>query len=65
MGYTATWIHKLMDIPHFPSSESLSLTGKLLYPLADLFVVHWDELHKRFPRSTTVSTFVPNKSKKA
>ena len=40
---------------------SLSLTGKLLYPCADMFVVHWDELHEKFPRSVTASSFVPNK----
>jgi beta-1,4-N-acetylglucosaminyltransferase len=38
--------------------ETLSLTGKLLYPLADMFVVHWPELHQKFPRTVLVSTFV-------
>ena len=38
---------------------SLSLTGKLLYHVVDLFVVHWETLQKRYPRSKVVSTFVP------
>lgn len=39
--------------------ETLSLTGKLLYPIADLFVVHWPELHQKYPAKTVlVSTFV-------
>jgi beta-1,4-N-acetylglucosaminyltransferase len=41
--------------------KSLSLTGKLLYPLVDMFLVHWDELQSRFPRSQTLSTFVPKR----
>jgi beta-1,4-N-acetylglucosaminyltransferase len=43
--------------------ETLSLTGKLLYPLADLFVVHWPELHQKFPRTVLVSTFVADNNK--
>uniref|UniRef100_A0A7S1Y892 UDP-N-acetylglucosamine transferase subunit ALG14 n=1 Tax=Grammatophora oceanica TaxID=210454 RepID=A0A7S1Y892_9STRA len=55
----------LVFIESFCRVESLSLTGKLLYPLADLFIVHWDELHQKFPKSCTISTFVPNKSKES
>lgn len=50
-------------VESFCRVESLSLSGKLLYPFADMFVVHWDELHAKYPRSATISTFVPNKSK--
>jgi beta-1,4-N-acetylglucosaminyltransferase len=38
--------------------ETLSLTGQLLYPLADLFVVHWPELHRKYKKTVLVSTFV-------
>ena len=41
--------------------ESLSLTGWILYPIADMFLVHWDELHTQFP----ISTFVPNVSRQS
>jgi len=55
----------IVFVESFCRVSSLSLTGKILYPLADMFVVHWDELHQRYPWSQTVSTFVPplNKSK--
>ena len=32
--------------------EDLSLTGKLIYPLADRFVVQWEELLERYPKAT-------------
>ncbi|KAI2500651.1 Oligosaccharide biosynthesis protein Alg14 like [Fragilaria crotonensis] len=50
-------------VESFCRVESLSLTGRILYPIADMFLVHWDELHAKFPRSQTVSTFVPNTSR--
>lgn len=31
--------------------KSLSLTGHLLYPLADVFVVQWPELAERYPQA--------------
>jgi beta-1,4-N-acetylglucosaminyltransferase len=38
--------------------QTLSMTGKILYPFADLFVVHWKELHEKFPNSIRTSTFI-------
>jgi beta-1,4-N-acetylglucosaminyltransferase len=38
--------------------QSLSLTGKLLYYAADLFVVHWKELHQKYPDSVLTTTFI-------
>jgi beta-1,4-N-acetylglucosaminyltransferase len=32
--------------------RTLSLTGKLLYFWADVFLVHWDELQAQYPRTT-------------
>ena len=43
--------------------ETLSLTVKLLYSITDLFVVHWPELHQKFPRTVLVSTFVADNNK--
>jgi beta-1,4-N-acetylglucosaminyltransferase len=37
---------------------SLSLTGKLLYYVVDVFCVHWPELHQRCPHSVLLHTFV-------
>eukprot|EP00440_Ansanella_granifera_P047623 gb/GFBE01051585.1/.p1 GENE.gb/GFBE01051585.1/~~gb/GFBE01051585.1/.p1 ORF type:complete len:219 (+),score=31.31 gb/GFBE01051585.1/:1-657(+) len=31
--------------------QSLSMTGKLLYAFADVFVVHWEELAERYPKA--------------
>ena len=31
--------------------KNLSLTGKLLYPLADLFIVQWKELAELYPKA--------------
>ena len=50
-------------VESFCRVESLSLTGRILYPIADMFLVHWDELHAKFPRSQTISTFVPTTSR--
>lgn len=41
--------------------NTLSLTGKLLYPWADLFVVHWEELQQKYPNSKLVESFVPQR----
>lgn len=38
--------------------ETLSLSGKLLYPLVDCFLVHWESLHDKYPQSYRLSTFV-------
>lgn len=40
--------------------QTLSLTGKVLYQtgLADLFVVHWNELQEKYPDTVLTTTFV-------
>lgn len=38
--------------------KTLSLTGKLLYPWADMFAVHWEELQRKYPNSKLVESFV-------
>ena len=53
----------IVFVESFCRVTSISLTGRLLYPLADMFVVHWEELQAIYPKCHTVSTFVPNKSK--
>jgi len=37
---------KIVFVESFCRSQSLSLSGRLLYPFVDRFVVHWDELAK-------------------
>uniref|UniRef100_A0A7S2XQQ8 UDP-N-acetylglucosamine transferase subunit ALG14 n=1 Tax=Attheya septentrionalis TaxID=420275 RepID=A0A7S2XQQ8_9STRA len=55
---------KLIFVESFCRVQSLSLTGKLLYPVADRFIVHWEELLQKFPRSELVSTFIQHDQKK-
>ena len=44
-------VPKVLFVESFCRVKTLSLTGKLLYPLADVFVVHWDALVKKYPRA--------------
>mmetsp|Transcript_56222 Transcript_56222/g.168323 ORF Transcript_56222/g.168323 Transcript_56222/m.168323 type:complete len:90 (-) Transcript_56222:2246-2515(-) len=51
----------IASLHYFPESthcSSLSLTGRLLYPIADRFLLHWPELRERYPRSEVISTFM-------
>lgn len=50
---------KTVFIESFCRVTSRSLTGKLLYPLADLFVVCWEELQEKHPLTHLVTSFVP------
>lgn len=45
-------------VESFCRVQNLSLTGKLLYPIVDEFIVHWPELRQQYPRSHMVSTFI-------
>jgi len=54
---------KIIFIESFCRVTSLSLTGKLLYPVADLFVVCWDRLQEKYPLTHLVTTFVPRSNK--
>lgn len=40
---------RVIYIESFARVNNLSLTGKLLYKKADLFIVQWEELHKKYP----------------
>jgi len=49
-------IGKLMKIPviyveSYTRIKDLSLTGKILYPVADLFVVQWKQLKDKYPKA--------------
>jgi beta-1,4-N-acetylglucosaminyltransferase len=56
------WEGKIVFCESFCRVKTLSLTGKLLYPIVDLFVVHWEQLQTKFPRSHLVTTFVVPKT---
>lgn len=42
---------KIIYIESFARVEGKSLTGKLVYPIADLFVVQWNEMLKFYPKA--------------
>ncbi|WP_034377876.1 PssD/Cps14F family polysaccharide biosynthesis glycosyltransferase [Dehalobacter sp. UNSWDHB] len=42
---------KFIYIESFAKVETLTLTGKLMYNFAGLFIVQWEELHKLYTRT--------------
>ena len=56
MGFTAALAGKLLGakviyIESFARVDSASLTGRLIHPFADLFIVQWEEGLKYFPKA--------------
>ena len=56
MAVPACLLARLMGVPVIyvetgSRVRKLSLSGRLVYPLADLFFVQWPELAKRYPRA--------------
>jgi UDP-N-acetylglucosamine:LPS N-acetylglucosamine transferase len=42
---------RIIYIESFARVDTVSLTGKLMYRIADLFIVQWEELLKVFPKA--------------
>lgn len=42
---------KIIFIETFANSESKTITGKLVYPIADLFLVQWESMLKLYPKA--------------
>ena len=42
---------KIIYIETFANRTSKTLTGKLIYPIANLFIVQWDEMLKLYPKA--------------
>lgn len=42
---------KIIYIESFARIDNMSLTGKLIYPFADLFCVQWKSMLKKYPRA--------------
>ena len=40
---------KIIYIESFANITTKTITGKLLYPIADKFIVQWDEMKKLYP----------------
>lgn len=42
---------KIIFIETFANSESKTLSGKLVYPIANLFIVQWESMLKLYPKA--------------
>ena len=42
---------KIIFIETFANSETKTLTGKLIYPIADKFIVQWESMLKLYPKA--------------
>lgn len=42
---------KVIFIETFANSQTKTLSGKLVYPIADLFIVQWEEMLKLYPKA--------------
>ena len=42
---------KIIYIETFANKNSKTATGKLIYPIADLFIVQWEEMLKLYPKA--------------
>lgn len=42
---------KVVFIESFAKTSTPTLSGKLVYPIADLFVVQWKEMEKHYPKA--------------
>lgn len=47
---------KLVYIEVFDRIDKPTLTGKLVYPITDLFVVEWDEMKKVYPKAVNLGS---------
>ena len=43
---------KIIFIETFANSESKTLSGKMIYPIANLFIVQWEEMLNLYPKAT-------------
>lgn len=47
---------KTIYIEVFDRIDKPTLTGKLVYPIADLFIVQWDEMKKVYPKAKNLGS---------
>ena len=43
--------NKIIYIETFANRHSKTATGKLIYPIADLFIVQWEEMLELYPKA--------------
>lgn len=42
---------KIIFIETFANTKTKTLSGKLIYPIANIFIVQWEEMLKNYPKS--------------
>jgi beta-1,4-N-acetylglucosaminyltransferase len=42
---------KVIFIESFAKTSTPTISGKLVYPIADLFIVQWEEMKKHYPKA--------------
>lgn len=47
---------KLIYIEVFDRIDGPTMTGKMVYPIADVFVVQWEEMKKVYPRAVNLGS---------
>ena len=47
---------KLIYIEVFDGSEKSTMTGKIVYPIVDKFIVQWDEQKKVYPKAINLGS---------
>ncbi len=47
---------KLIYIEVFDRIDKPTITGKLVYPITDKFIVQWDEMHKVYPKAINLGS---------
>lgn len=51
MLYWKDIFRKIIYIETFANSSSKTLTGKLIYPIANVFIVQWESMLKLYPKA--------------
>ena len=42
---------KVIFIETFANSKTKTMAGKMIYPIADVFIVQWEEMLKLYPKA--------------
>ena len=42
---------KIIYIETFANIDTKTITGKMLYPVSDLFIVQWSKMKKHYPKA--------------
>jgi UDP-N-acetylglucosamine:LPS N-acetylglucosamine transferase len=58
--FLLAWVHraKRVYIEVFDRIETPTLTGRLCYPMSDLFLLQWEEQKRLFPRGVVIGRLI-------